>query len=357
MLNILLFIFILGVLVFVHELGHFLAAIKSGVRVDEFAIGFPPNLYSYHKDGINYQINLIPFGGYVKIHGEDGDDVNNPRSFASKNTLTKIFIISAGVLMNFLLGALVLSVVFMLGMPVSSQSPYQDYPYSQVKTEVYVYDVPTDNINNDIIQTGDQIVAVNNQPIKNIVQFKTAIQSLADQPYSLTITRKKQEMDLNVSSAFNQNKNEWQLGIDLIEGHNIKYPFYLAIPMGFVEMCRMTWMMISALIMIVRELIISHTAPSTITGPIGIYKITTEASSMGLVYVLQLISILSINLGIINYLPLPALDGGRVWFILGEKIFGKKISAQTENIIHLIGFIAIISILIIVTIGDVQRYF
>nr|HPN67826.1 site-2 protease family protein [bacterium] len=87
------------------------------------------------------------------------------------------------------------------------------------------------------------------------------------------------------------------------------------------------------------------------------YKITTEASSMGLVYVLQLISILSINLGIINYLPLPALDGGRVWFILGEKIFGKKISAQTENIIHLIGFIAIISILIIVTIGDVQRYF
>jgi regulator of sigma E protease len=127
--------------------------------------------------------------------------------------------------------------------------------------------------------------------------------------------------------------------------------------MGIVEMFRMMWMMISALFMIIQQLVVNHTTPTTITGPVGIYKITAEASSMGFVYLLQIMSILSINLAIINYLPLPALDGGRVLFIASEKLFGRKISAQTENIIHIIGFVAIISILIIVTIGDVQRYF
>ena len=357
MLNILIFLVVLSILVLAHELGHFLAAKYSRVRVEEFALGFPPTIYSQQKGETKYMINLIPFGGYVKMFGEDGTHQKNKDSFAYKNWLTKIFIVSAGVIMNLVLGALLLGIVLMFGLPVISDNVQSAYPGAQITPEAIVYDVPEDHSMANQIRSGDKIVAVNDQTIDSIKSFKDSLQTIQNQPYQITVERDSSRMEINALSTFNEQSGEWQIGLDLIEGSIVKYPFYLAIPMGIVEMFRMLWMMIVALFMILYNLIVSQSVPSQIAGPVGIYKLTAEASAMGITYLMQMMAILSINLAIINFLPIPALDGGRIFFIIGERLFGKKMSANTENIIHMIGFFAIIALLIIVTIGDVQKFF
>ncbi len=357
MFSILIFLFVLSVLVLVHELGHFLAAKRSGVKVEEFALGFPPTLYSHKKGETNYMVNLIPFGGYVKMFGEDGTNVKAKDSFAFKKWYIKVFIVSAGVIMNLVLGAVLLAIVFMMGLPVLTDDVNRDYPYASVQTELVIYQMPDDHILGPTLMQGDKILTVNNVQVSSIDNFKSTIQAFEDKPYQMTIMRDADKMDIEAVSSFNEEKGEWQIGLDLIEGNIVTYPFYLAIPMGILEMFRMLWLMIVSLFYIVYDLVVSQSAPSQIAGPVGIYKLTAQASQMGIAYLLQMMAILSVNLAIINFLPIPALDGGRILFIIGERVFGKKISPYTENIVHLIGFVAILAILVLVTIGDVQKFF
>jgi len=357
MFSILIFLFVLSILVLVHELGHFLAAKKSGVKVEEFALGFPPNLYSYKKGETNYMINLIPFGGYVKMHGEDGTSEKDKNSFAYKKWYIKVFIVSAGVIMNLVLGAVLLAIVFMMGLPVLTDDANRDYPYSDIQTQVVVFDIPENHVLGETLLEGDKILSINDTEITSIEGFKSTIQPIEGDSYNMTIMREANQIDIEAVSSFNEEKGQWLIGMDLIEGNIVTYPFYLAIPMGVVEMFRMLWLMIVSLFYIVYDLVVSQSAPSQIAGPVGIYKLTAQASQMGISYLLQMMAILSVNLAIINFLPIPALDGGRIVFIIGERFFGKKISPYTENIIHLIGFVAIIAILILVTVGDVQKFF
>jgi regulator of sigma E protease len=357
MISIIIFLLVLSVLVLAHELGHFLAAKRSRVKVEEFALGFPPTVYTYTKGETKYMYNLIPFGGYVKMYGEDGTHAKDKKSFTAKNWLTKVFIVSAGVIMNLILGALLLSIVFMLGMPVMTDNVERDYPYAQKETETLIYQIPEGHLLSDSISAGDKIVAVNDQPITSIDSFKEKLQLIGEQPYQITLNHDSETKTISATSELNPDTKQWQLGVDLIEGFIVKYPFYLALPMGIVEMLRLLWLMISSLFMIVYNLIVSQSVPSEIAGPVGIYKLTSQASAMGIVYLLQMMAILSVNLALINFLPIPALDGGRIVFIISERIFGKKMSAATENIIHMIGFFAIVAILIIVTIGDVRKFF
>lgn len=357
MFSIIIFLLVLSVLVLAHELGHFLAAKKSGVNVEEFALGFPPTIYSFVKGETKYMINLIPFGGYVKMFGEDGTHAKNKKSFTAKNWLAKIFIVSAGVIMNLILGGILLGIVFMLGMPVMTDNVDRDYPYSNRQIETIIYEIPSNHTLASSIFAGDKILAINNQPIDSINGFKDQLQKNTDKPYELTILHNSETKQITAVSEFNQETKQWQLGVDLVEGFIIKYPVYLALPMGFLEMLRLLWMMVASLFMIVYDLVVSQSFPSEIAGPVGIYKLTSQASALGIAYLMQMMAILSVNLALINFLPIPALDGGRIVFIIGERLFGKKMSAATENIIHMIGFFAIIAILIMVTIGDVRKFF
>jgi len=352
-----IFLIILGILVLVHEFGHFIVAKISKVKVEEFAFGFPPTLWSKTKGETKYMINAIPFGGYVKLLGEDGANLDDPRSFSNKSHFVRAAIIVAGITMNLILGGLFLGIAFMIGMPTVSDNYQKDYPYAQVQTGIVAYEINNDSDFSQKIIPGDKIVSIDGQAISSVEQFKSNIQNYKDQEINLQIQRKKELLNISGHPNFSEANQAYQVGIVLTEEQTIKYPFYLAIPMGFVEMFRLLKSMIVALYGIVVDLIITHQAPVAIAGPVGIYQIAAAASEMGLVYLIQLTSLLSINLALINILPIPALDGGRLLFIVLEKIRGKKISANLENIVHTAGFVVIIGIILLVTISDIKNLF
>lgn len=357
MLAPIIFIVILGILVLAHEFGHFIIAKFFKVKVEEFAFGFPPTLWSRQKGETKYMINLIPFGGYVKLLGEDGANQNDPNSFASKNHFARAAIILAGITMNLILGGLFLGFAFMIGLPTVNDAYQKDYPYAQVQTGIVAYEINPDSDFSGKILPGDKIVSLNGQAISNIDQFKNLVQTTRDQTINLEINRKNSPSIISGHAVYSEVNQAFQVGVILNEEQIIKYPFYLAIPMGFIEMFRLLWTMIVALYEIIRDLIFIHQTPVAIAGPVGIYKIAATASELGLVYLIQLTSLLSINLALINVLPIPALDGGRLLFIALEKIRGQKISANLENLIHTAGFVFIIGIILLVTISDIKNLF
>ncbi|MFA4930747.1 MAG: M50 family metallopeptidase [Patescibacteria group bacterium] len=356
-MTIIIFIIILGVLVLAHEFGHFIVAKKFGVKVEEFAFGFPPTLWSKKKGDTTYMINLIPFGGYVKLFGEDGSHVKDEKSFAHRAWWQRAFIIIAGIIMNLILGGVCLAIAFIIGLPIISDQAASSYPYAQISQQILVYEIKAGSAAENVLQEGDEILALNGEKINDINEFKNTIQTMGVSEANLTIQRKKQTINISLPIEYSAEDNSYQLGTYLVAGQIVKYPFYLAIPMGFVEMIRILGAMIVAFYVIIRDLIISFQAPSQIAGPVGIYKIAATASELGLVYLIQLTAILNINLAIINLLPIPALDGGRLFFIIIEKIRGKKISDQIENLIHTAGFLVIIGLIILVTISDIKKFF
>jgi len=351
------FIVILGILVLVHEFGHYITAKYFRVKVEEFALGFPPTLWSKKAGETNYMINAIPFGGYVKLYGEDGGHAEENNSFSAQIWWKKIVIIMAGIIMNLILGGLVLGVAFIIGLPLIGPKANDAFPYANITNQVYVYQAVDDTNNQLAIKPGDQILKINQTEISSIEQLQAIVQDNGDQPLSITYTDQINESTITVNPQYSVELTRWIVGLELTEGKTIQYPFYLGIPMGFVEMWRLMGAMVIALWEIIKNLIVSHQAPVQIAGPVGIYKLAGTAAEMGIVYLLQLAAILSINLAIINALPIPALDGGRALFILGEKITGRQLPAGIENTIHMIGFIAIIGVLLFVTIGDVKNFF
>lgn len=351
------FIVILGILVLVHEFGHFISAKYFGVKVEEFALGFPPTLWSKKAGETDYKINLIPFGGYVKLFGEDGSHPEQEVSFAHKIWWKKIIIIMAGIVMNLVLGSVLLAIAFMIGLPLIGSKANDSFPYAHITSQVYVYEVPDELASDGGLMSGDEIIAINDVSVSTIDELKEMVQKVGEQPITLTYTDQVEQKTIDIIPKFSSEMNEWVMGIDLTEGKTVQYPWYLAIPMGFVEMWRLLLAMLVALWTILKDLVVTHQAPSQIAGPVGIYKLAGTAAEMGLVYLLQLTAILSINLAIINALPIPALDGGRALFIMGERLTGRKMSVNLENTIHMIGFILVIGILILVTIGDVRNFF
>lgn len=356
MLNIIVFIIILGILVLAHEFGHFIAAKKIGVKVEEFAFGFPPTLWSRIKGQTKYMINAIPFGGYVKLFGEDGAHPEDNSSFSHKNWLQRILVIVAGVGMNIILGAVILMIAFTLGLPVLSENPTQSYPYAHITNQVMIMEIQPDSPFQNYLQAGDQLLSVDQQSVSSLSDFKDKVANSTGEQVRLDILRQGTPMSFTAPVKYDEQSNK-QIGVYLVEGQIIKYPFYLAIPMGIIECFRMLGAMVVALFTIVKNLIISQQAPAEIAGPVGIYQITAAARDMGLVYLLQLIALLNINLAIINILPLPALDGGRLLFIVIEKIRGRKVSIEIENLVHTVGFVVLIGLIILVTISDVRKFF
>lgn len=357
MVAFLIFIVILSILVLVHEFGHFIVAKLFGVKVEEFAIGFPPKLWSVKKGDTTYMINLIPFGGYVKLFGEDGSHIKDNKSFAHKKWWQRSFIISAGILMNLILGGICLGIAFIIGMPVLDANPDVSYPYAKIETQVIAYEINEGSPSENIIMEGDEIISINGIAVDNVAEFKDQIQNIGEGKVEIALNRKNELLNVEVTSQFSEEDNIYQIGAYLVEGQIVKYPFYLAIPMGFVEMIRLLGAMIVAFYIIIKDLIFSHQAPTQIAGPVGIYKIAATASELGIVYLIQLMAILNINLAIINFLPIPALDGGRLVFIIMEKIRGKKVSTHIENLIHTAGFLVIIGLIILVTISDIKQFF
>ena len=342
LITVIAFLGVLVVLIIAHELGHFFTAKASGVTVEEFGLGFPPRLVSIKRGGTRYSLNAVPLGGFVKMAGEEDPKV--PGSLASKRIGTRLLVLSSGSLMNFLLPLLLFSVAFMV-------------PHNMVFGQVLVEEVaPASPAERAGIEPGDTLLEVNGNPIHNVGDLQRHVQLNLGREISILVQHgdaTTEEVQLIPRWRPPERQGAIGVAIRTLSPTIVRqsYPFWQAIPMGVGD-CIQTFTLFKNGII---SMIIG-TAPTVVAGPVGIAQLTGEVAQAGLSPLLEFAAFLSINLAIINLLPLPALDGGRIVFVLLEWVRrGKRVLPKTEGMIHLIGFAMLIAFLLAITYQDIIR--
>lgn len=358
MLTALTFLAILIILVLIHELGHFIAAKKNGVLVEEFGFGFPPRIFGKKFGETLYSINLIPLGGFVKLYGEeyhegekkksDKKTIPAHRAFVNKTPFQKTIIITAGVVMNFCLGWLLLSILFTQGVPAPDG--------------VYIASVQKDTPASEAgLMIGDKLVSISHDKQNVIIQASDDLikstKTFADQETELIVDREGELITVNIVPRSNPPAGQGSFGIVIEQKIKMQhYPWYTAPYHGLIESLSMIKTIAVEILKIPAQLITKQSTDVQFTGPIGIAKIVGEARKFGIVALMQITAILSLNLAVINILPFPALDGGRQVFIFYEWITGKKTNQNFEHYLNLIGIILLLVLSAVITIFDIQKY-
>ena len=315
-------------LVLVHELGHFAAAKSFGMYVEEFGIGFPPRLFSRKSGETRYSVNLIPLGGFVKLHGElDG---SSPRSFMRQSAWKRAIVLVAGVVMNFLAGFLLFSAVLWMGVP-----PAVFIGEVTVGGPAEVAGLRQGDIVNGFTDPAD---------------FMAYVKKNRGKKLSLSVTRSGIIETVSIVPRVSPPKGEGALGVTLVGGGAAPAGLWDGLYGGFIMASGTSWAVVTGLIGLFSE-------PEAVMGPVGIFRVASGAGAVGFAYVLQLLGIISLNLAVLNLLPIPALDGGRLLFILIEKIRRKQFSPQVEARAQGISFLFLFLLIVAVTIKDVTAFF
>ena len=354
--TVLVFVALLLLLVLAHEWGHFIAARKAGCKVEEFAFGFPPRLFSIERGGTKYSFNLLPIGGFVKIEGEDMDEENpSPDSFASKSASWRIVILAAGVVMNLLLAVVLLGVQSVIGSPTLVTSENSHLLTAQ---KTYILEVVEHSPAGEIgLKEFDRIVRMGDVSDPNVDAIQAVITEHAGRDLSFEIERQGQHLSLSAVPRLEYPEDEGPLGVSLASLGLEKAPIWLAPWEGLKKTWLMLVAIISQFVIILQRVFSGEGMGGTLTGPIGIAIYTQEATGMGFSYLLDFAALITINLAIINILPLLALDGGRILFVILEKLIGKKVPGKIESITHTVGFALLILLMIVITFKDIQKYF
>jgi len=349
MITLLIFILILGILVLVHEFGHFIVAKKSGLTVEEFGFGFPPRIFSFKVNETVYSINLLPLGGFVKILGEDGGETNSPKSFSSKSAGIRSLITAAGVMMNFALGALLLIIGFYIGLPqVVNEENKAIAKNVQIQIIAISNNSPAEKAN---LKLGDSI-----EGFGEISIFQDFINQNKEKEISLKIKRGEDYLDIKAVPRANPPEREGALGIALAKTGLISYPWYQSVWLGIKSSFIITWEIIKGFFGLIKNLITVGKIPQEIAGPVGIAILAGQATALGFVYLLQLVALISLNLAVLNLIPFPALDGGRLLFLGIEKIKGSKVNPKIENAIHGAGLAILLFLVILITYRDILKF-
>lgn len=355
-MTIIIFLIVLAVLIFVHELGHFLVARWCGIRVDAFAIGFGPKIFSKKVGETTYGLNLIPFGGYVKIFGENPDDesINGPdkvRSFVNKSKWQQIIVLAAGVVFNFIFAWLLIVISFSSGVPASIDS-YPEYRDQMRDPHIAITFVnkgsPADKAG---LKAGDEIIASSVEDVqKNISESK-------DKGTVIDYRRGGVVSKANVIAEQGIVEGKYAIGIAMDNVATLQLPIYKSVIEGF----KFTLHMISATFTGFTDLIsgiFKGTANlSQVTGPVGIVGLIGDAAKLGFTYLMMFTAIISINLGVLNFIPFPALDGGRILFVLIEAIIRRPIKPVVANTVNAIGFGLLILLMVVITYRDILKLF
>jgi regulator of sigma E protease len=353
-LSILLFIIVIAVLVFVHELGHFLVAKWSGIRVDEFAIGFPPTIWSKQVGETKYSLNVIPFGGYVKIHGENPDEesisgTDSGRSMVNKPKYIQALVLIAGIAFNIIFAWILISISLSTGLPTSinenTNSKYIINP--QVMVLDTLKDSPAEKAG---LQKGDILIGE-----KSITDVQDMIRGSDGAELQFVVLRGEETLNIYAAPTKADENAPYTIGISMDEVGTYKVPFYIA-P---IEGAKLTISSMKAITIglagFLGRIFVGQPDFSQVTGPIGIVSLVGTASSFGLVYLLGFVALISLNLAIINLIPFPALDGGRLLFVLIEALKGSRIKPEIANSVNAIGFGLLILLMLVVTYKDIIR--
>ncbi len=370
LITIITFVLVLSVLVFVHEFGHFYSARKLGVKVEEFGFGFPPRAFGIYKkvDGkwatikgngevldaadTIYSLNWLPLGGFCRIKGEDGSD-KDPDSFVSKPVWRRLIIISAGVIMNIVLAAVIFAVGYMVGLPQGVDPNDKAAIVSDQKIIIVqvVADSPAEKAG---LKDGDEIVSIDGNSFVNDGELREYTGSRPGQEAVYKIKRESGET-ADYPLTLNDNKGKGEAGIMITNAGLVRYPWYLAIWKGVVTALLTMWMIIVAFWNIIKNLFMGHGLTTEVVGPVGIASMTGQYARLGFIYLMQFTALLSLNLAVINFLPFPAMDGGRIIFLLIEKFKGSPVRRDWEAAIHNAGFFFLIALLVLVTVHDISR--
>lgn len=345
-----IFFIVLSILVLIHELGHFLAAKKAGILIEEFGLGYPPRIWGKKIGETIYSINWIPFGGFIRLLGQDTRDREKfspkklKRTFFIQSKKSRILVLLAGVLGNFLLGVLCFSIIYsQIGIP--KQLGY-----------IKIVDVlPQSPAAKAGLEKDDQIVSVEGEEIALVRELVKIIEEKKGQE----ITLKTLKGEFSLVPRENPPREEGRLGVIITDIEMIFYPWwqmpFLGAWEGIKEAAAWGIMVFGGIIISIKQLLIGVTPE--VAGPVGIFQLTTEAAKAGILNLIQFVGILSVNLAVLNLLPFPALDGGHLIFVFIGDLLSEKKRAKVEYVMNLVGFIFLISLMILVTISDLRRVF
>jgi len=354
LLTVVIFILILGLLILVHEFGHFIVAKRCGMKVEEFGFFYPPRLFKIKWKGTVYSFNLIPLGGFVKIKGEDGGKRREPGSFSAQPIWQRALTLAAGVSMNFILAVLLISVGYKVGLPSIVDDQNKDFVRDP---RVQIIDVVPDSpAANSGLEIGDVIRKINDREIKETKEVQEEVKNFLGQKVVLEIERGKSTISVVTVPRLEVPEGEGPIGIGLVKTGIASYPLFRAIREGAVDAFYSVKMIVTVLYDLIVGLIVSGEMSVDVSGPVGVAVMTGKVARLGWVYVMQFTALLSINLAIINILPFPALDGGRLLFLGIEAIIRRPLNQKVEQWANTVGFALLIALMVMVTFRDVANF-
>ncbi len=338
------FIFVLGITILVHEFGHFIFAKRAGIYVYEFSIGMGPRLFKWKRknDETEYSIRLLPIGGYVSMAGEDSEDKKIPKDkqLCNKSWKDRFLTISAGVLFNFILAIILLFIVGLVaGVPKNDtviKSIDETFPISETE-----------------IKPNDKIIKINNTKINSYEDLSLELALNEGKTIKVTVLSNKKEVEAKFKPLLVEIDGEkaYKYGFTLVnESEKGVLP---AIGYAFTK----TGRLVKQMAKIIKYLLLGKLKLNNLSGPVGIFKIVDSAAAAGFINIIYLIAYLCINVGFVNFIPIPAFDGGRLLFLIIEKIKGSRVNPKVENTIHFIGFIFLMLLMVVITYNDILRLF
>lgn len=363
-ITLLAFLLVLSILVLIHELGHFLVAKKLGIKVEEFGFGFPltPSIFSKKIGETKYSLYPVLIGGFVKLYGEDEAgggrlEVPNSKMQDTKKDVTRAFfarpiwqrasVVVAGVVMNFLLAVVIISYLFSaVGVSVPGK-------------EVIIADIAKDSpAQKAALPIGGVIVSVDGHAITSADQVISYTNAHLGQELHLVIKTPKQgTKTYTITPRKNHPANQGAMGVAIAQNSVRKiYPWYQAPIQGTIESLKFSWLILVGLVTVVVQLVTGAGVPQGVAGPIGIAQLTGQSIKMGFDAYINFIALLSLNLAIFNILPIPALDGGRFFFIIIEALTGKKVNPKIEGYAHAAGMVFLLGLMALVTFYDIFRW-
>jgi len=371
-MSIIIFIIILAVLIFVHELGHFLVAKKSGIRVDEFGLGFPPKLISKKVGETTYTLNAIPFGGFVKIFGEDPHnteitEADKPRSFYYKPKYIQALVLVAGVAFNLLFAVLLFAIGFMIGLPATeSTSSYGQIENPQLVVTSVLPGSPAQKAG---LVAGDAILFVEASGNTQGAQLDTEgnltgerVSEVIANSTGEQVTMLYQRGDMSPQTAFivptdTLIPGRKAIGISMDTVGILKLPIHQAVLQGAITTYELIMTTATGLASFLWNVVTFNSSFSQVSGPVGIAGVVKDATKLGFTYVLSLTALISINLAVINLVPFPALDGGRLLFVAIEAVTRRKIPSKVATYTNAGGFILLLILMATVTFSDILKLF
>lgn len=347
-MTIILFILVLLVCVLVHEWGHYVVAKKSGMLVEEFGFGIPPRLWSWKSGETTFSINALPIGGFVRIAGENGveDTIPKDRQFESKTWYQKTAVLVAGVVCNFLLALVLFAIAYTIGLPgvASSGTP---------TVVSVVAGSPTEQAG---IRVGDKItgVAVGTTyvAVLDTENIRKVIQA-TDGDVTLSYTRAGEVSTAMIVPKVSSTGKAVGIAIEPIAV--VKQPFFTAIELAWKQTIEITGNIFRTLGDLLGGLFTGKSSVAGLVGPVGLAREVGSAANIGPTYLLAFIATISLNLAVLNILPFPALDGGRLVIVWGEALTRRRFSPKLVGIIHMVGFLLLISLMLVLTVGDIRR--